>query len=148
MKDLKTLEQKYLELGKEIEALKTRYYLGKKSNQVVKFTDLTTGEIVKQSNIKYPDGVGKISQDYIPYTDTEVWQQLEVCTITGFFDGQLVWCWNESDTHSRVLRFYQVRGTKTFSYNGKIHGAKYKNYEAYEGNYPQWALDAFDTLER
>ena len=57
MKNLKELEQKYLELGKEIEALKKQnteeeeiaypiYCKLKYSSLVVKFTALQTGEVV------------------------------------------------------------------------------------------------------
>ena len=156
MKNLKELEQKYLELGKEIEALKNQvtekeeinypiYCKLKYSSLVVKFTKLKFGEVVV--NDKY-DNVGDKSTTWTSHTDTDVWQQLDVCEETGFFDGQLVWCWDNDETHSRHLRFYDVRNKCAFYDDGNRNGYSYKNYEPFEGNYPDWALEAFQTLER
>ena len=156
MKNLKELEQKYLELGKEIEALKNQvtekeeinypiYCKLKYSSLVVKFTKLQFGEVVV--NNKYYK-VEEISNEWRTHTDTDVWQQLDVCEKTGFFDGQLVWCWDNDETHSRHLRFYDIRNKCAFYDDGNRNGYSYKNYEPFEGNYPDWALEAFQTLER
>ena len=156
MKNLKELEQKYLELGKEIEALKKQntekkeftypiYFKFKNCSLVVKFTGLQSGEVVVNS--KHYD-VGDKSTTFRSYTDSDVLQQLNVCEKTGFFDGQLIWCWDNDETHSRHLRFYDVRNKCAFYDDGKRNGYSYKNYEPFEGNYPDWALEAFQTLER
>ena len=156
MKNLKELEQKYLELGKEIEALKKQsiekeevkypiYCKSKSSLFVVKFQGLHSGEVI----ISYiGNSVGYKSTTWVSHTDSDTWQQLEVCEKTGFFDGQLVWCWNKYLTHIRHLRFYDTKNKCTYSYNGDKDGGKYDNYEPFEGNYPDWALEAFQTLER
>ena len=155
MKNLKELEQKYLELGKEIEALKKQsekeefkypiFCKLKDSSLVVKFTDLRTGEVVV-NNINH-DVRTKIS-DYRTHKNTNVWQKLDVCKKTGFFDGQLVWCWDNNETHFRLLRFYDVKNKCVYQVNGNRDGVIYDNYESFEGNYPDWALEAFQTLER
>ena len=155
MKNLKELEQKYLELGKEIEALKKQsekeefnYPIFCKlidSSLVVKFTELTTGEVV-MNNSYY--SVGDKGNDWRIHTDTTVWQQLDVCEKTGFFDGQLVWCWENNQTHFKCLRFYDAKNKCTYYSDGKKDGAFYENYAPFEGNYPDWALEAFKTLER
>ena len=156
MKNLKELEQKYLELGKEIEALKKQnteeeeiaypiYYKLKKSSLVVKFTGLQSGEVVVNSK-HY--NIGDKSTTYRSHTDTKTWQQLDVCEKTGFFDGQLVWCWDNDDTHHRSLRFYKVKYKCTYQFDGTKDGHDYDNYEPFEGNYPDWALEAFQTLDR
>ena len=155
MKNLKELEQKYLELGKEIEALKKQsekeeikypiFCKNRDSSLVVKFTGLQSGEVVVNSKLY---NIGEKSTTYRSHTDSDVWQQLEVCEKTGFFDGQLVWCWDNDDTHHRSLRFYDVKYKCTYIFNGKKDGYNYNNYEPFEGNYPDWALDAFQTLER
>ena len=156
MKNLKELEQKYLELGKEIEALKKQnteeeeiaypiYCRGKVSNCVVKFTELQSGEVVV-NNKHY--NIGHKSTTWISHTDSDTWQQLDVCEKTGFFDGQLVWCWDNDDTHVRTLRFYYVKNKCTYQFDGTEDGHNYENYEPFEGNYPDWALEAFQTLER
>ena len=156
MKNLKELEQKYLELGKEIEALKKQntekeeitypiYYKLKKSSLVVKFTGLQSGEVVVNSK-HY--NIGDKSTTYRSHTDTKTWQQLDVCKETGFFDGQLVWCWDNDDTHVRALRFYDAKHKVAYMFDGNRDGYSFGNYEPFEGNYPDWALEAFQTLER
>ena len=156
MKNLKELEQKYLELGKEIEALKKQnvkkeefeypiYCKLKNSSLVVKFTDLRTGEIVINNE---RNSVGVKSNMFQSPMDTNVWQQLDVCEKTGFFDGQLVWCWENEFTHSKHLRFYDSKNKCAYDYSGNKGGFSYDNYEPFEGNYPDWALEAFQTLER
>ena len=155
MKNLKELEQKYLELGKEIEALKKQsekeeskypvFCKNKNSSLVVRFTSLREGEVVV--NNKYQD-TGDKHNDWIIDTYADTWQQLEVCEKTGFFDGQLIWCWDNEDTHYRILRFYDVKHKCTYQFDGTKDGCNYDNYAPFEGNYPDWALDAFQTLER
>ena len=155
MKNLKELEQKYLELGKEIEALKKQsekeeikypiFCKLKYSLLVVKFTALQTGEVVVNNGYY---NVGDKGNDWRKHTDTTVWQQLEVCEKTGFFDGQLIWCWDNDDTHVRTLRFYEVKRKCTYQFDGIKDGCNYDNYAPFEGNYPDWALEAFQTLER
>ena len=150
------LEQKYLELGKEIEALKKQntekeeikypiYCKLKGSSLVVKFTGLTLGKLVVNSK---HTKIEETFKEWRIFTDINTWQQLDVCEETGFFDGQLVWCWSDVNTHSRYLRFYDVKNKSTFYYNGTRDGTRFGNYEPFEGNYPDWALEAFQTLER
>ena len=155
MKNLKELEQKYLELGKEIEALKKQsekeefkypiYCKDKNSSRVIKFISLNLGKVV--INNKFCD-VGEEDTYWKNHIDNDIWQQLDVCEKTGFFDGQLVWCWEDDDTHSRILRFYEAKHKGTYQFDGTKDGCVYSNYEPFEGNYPDWALEAFQTLER
>ena len=156
MKNLKELEQKYLELGKEIEALKKQntekkeitypiYCKLKYSSLVVKFTELQSGEVVV--NDKYTNIGDKITT-WTSHTDTNSWQQLDVCEETGFFDGQLIWCWQNEFTHSKHLKFYDAKNKCTYCYDGTKGGHNYENYEPFEGNHPDWALKASQTLER
>jgi hypothetical protein len=155
MKNLKELEQKYLELGKEIEALKKQseieeftypiYFKNKYTSLVVKFTGLQSGEVVINED---EWNVGESSMTWIKHTNKDEWQKLDVCKKTGFFDGQLVWCWDNDDTHIRELRFYDVKYKCTYMFGGDKNGGEYDNYAPFEGNYPDWALEAFQTLER
>ena len=156
MKNLKELEQKYLELGKEIEALKKQnteeekiaypiYCKLKDSSLVVKFTGLRNGEVVINEE---RHSVLRKRNDWIKHTDTNQWQKLDVCKKTGFFDGQLVWCWYNNDTHVKYLKFYDAKHECTYQFDGNRYGSVFDNYEPFEGNYPDWALEAFQTLER
>ena len=156
MKNLKELEQKYLELGKEIEALKNQvtekeeikypiYCKLKDSSLVVEFKGLKQGKTVVNNTF---NNVGKKSFTWKNHSETNTWQQLDVCEKTGFFDGQLVWCWDNNDTHVKCLKFYDAKNECTYHYDGTEDGHNYENYEPFEGNYPDWALEAFQTLER
>ena len=156
MKNLKELEQKYLELGKEIEALKNQvtkkeeikypiYCKLKDSSLVVKFTGLRQGKTVVNNTF---NNVGNKSSVWQNHSETNIWQQLDVCKKTGFFDGQLVWCWDNDDTHVKGLKFYDAKNECTYQFDGTEDGHNYDNYEPFEGNYPDWALKAFQTLER
>ena len=156
MKNLKELEQKYLELGKEIEALKKQnteeeeitypiYCKLKGSSLVVKFTGLTLGKLVVNSK---HTKIEETFKEWRIFTDINTWQQLDVCEETGFFDGQLVWCWDYNNAHYRTLKFYDAKNECTYCYDGTRAGDYYCNYEPFEGNYPDWALEAFQTLER
>lgn len=153
MKNLKELEQKYQELGQEIERLKKSevkypiYCVYKDNNLIVKFNSLKCGTVVMQ------DGdwdVGEEGVDWIRHTNTDTWERLEVCPKTGFFDRQLVWAWDNDDTHQRSLRFYCVKYKHAYMYNGtsNYYYTHYDNYEPYEGNWPEWAQEAFKTLEK
>ena len=161
MVNLKELEKKYLELGKEIEALKKQntekeelkytsyrypmYCKNKNSSLVVKLTASDEGEVIVNNK---NHNRGEFRKTWSDYNKSDVWQQLDVCEKTGFFDGQLVWCWDYIHTHSRILRFYDVKNECIYCYDGCKGGNHYDNYESFEGNYPEWALEAFQTLER
>ena len=93
MKNLKELEQKYLELGKEIEALKKQstekkefeypiYCKLKDSSLVVKFKGLKNGKPVVNNTF---NNVGNKSYIWQNHTDINTWKQLDVCEKTGFF---------------------------------------------------------------
>lgn len=156
MRNLKELEQKYLELGKEIEVLKKQntekeefnypiYCKLKDSSLVVKFTGLLLGEVIVNNGFYE---VGETTTKRISHTDTKICQQLDVCEKTGFFDGQLVWCWDDADSHIRHLKFYNAKNKCTYSCSGIKCGYNYKNYEPFKGNYPDWVLEAFKILKR
>ena len=154
MKNLKELEQKYLELGKEIEALKKQsekeefeypiFCKLKDSSLVVKFKGLNQGKTPFHNTF---NNVGNKSSVWQNHTDTNAWQQLDVCEKTGFFDGQLVWCWDNDDTHVVTLRFYDTKNKCTYQFDGTEDGHDYDNYEPFEGNYPDWALEALKLIK-
>lgn len=149
MKKLKKLEKKYAELGKEIEQLKNKveYYYDMYNDVIFKVNFSTKiGRAVKQSTICSVD-LREFDCTVLDFSLSH-FEKLEVCEKTGLFDGQLVWAWDEGYTHTRILRFYDVKNNTTFTYHGKRDGCTYSKYEAYEREYPQWALEAFKTLVR
>ena len=106
---------------------------------------MNEGKVVVNSRY---DSIGEYRTNWHDYNNNNVWQQLDVCEETGFFDGQLVWCWDNNDTHIRYLKFYDAKHECTYQCDGNRYGSVFDNYEPFEGNYPDWALEAFQTLER
>jgi hypothetical protein len=62
-------------------------------------------------------------------------------------DKQLVWCWDNTDKCQRVLRFYDAKNRRAYSYNGERSGVAWDNYKPYEGEYPDWVKEAYKILE-
>lgn len=150
MKDLKELEKKYAELGKEIEALKSEvqypiYCLSKVTGAIVKFDGLKSGVFMKKSEDFV---VGKLYKYLTPHTNTENWQQLPVCPKTGFYDMQPIWCWEDNYTHTRTLMFFDAKNSDAFSYYGRRNGSNWDNYAPFEGEWLDWMNEAFNTLEK
>lgn len=153
--NLQELEQKYHELGKEIERLKNSevqypiYCRSLITNVIVKFSGINEGTVIKSgTSHDIPEQTfGFVYDGWTDHTDKYVWQQLKLCPKTGFYDGQLVWCWDRHSTHERVLRFYDVKNRRVFCGQGKRGGWDWNNYEAFKGDYPYWAHKAFETLD-
>ena len=56
--------------------------------------------------------------------------------------------WDYNNAHYRTLKFYDAKNECVYQFNGNRNGIFYHNYKPFEGNYPDWALEAFQTLER
>lgn len=118
------------------------------SGKVVKFTGQRSGILVKNaSNGTGAERVGQGSSSYMRHNDEKIWKPIPVCLKTGFFRGQLVWAWDDDHTHFRVLAFYDVENSCLFSIDGRKNYLAYDNYLPFEGNWPDWALEAYETLE-
>jgi len=62
-------------------------------------------------------------------------------------DKEPIWCWNAGDISKRTLRFWDAKGSATFSFRGERGGlSEYKNYEKVQ-HVEQWMLDAQAKLE-
>lgn len=153
--ELQELKQQVAQLSKKIEILEAKeketikypiYCLQQDIGLVVKFTKLREGVVVKNGD---DYNVNQYYNDWVPHTAIENWTQLEVCPTRGLFDGQLVSCYyHRLFTHSRVLAFFDAKNQRAFSVTGDRIGENYDIYEPYEGNYPEWAQEAFNTLKR
>ena len=139
------------ELGKLIEDSKKSEYpvycLHLPTNKIVKFTDLSEGVVVKSGSDWRAYPIGKESKVLIEHTYKNIWKLLPVCPKTGFFHGQLIWTWGIDHTHLRILSFYDAENSGVFSIRGKKYKLAYDNYLPFEGNWPDWALEAYKTLE-
>ena len=116
------------------------------SDMIVKFTSLKEGIVVKDGKGPWPVGH---KADNWTYCDSKVdWTPIPVCSKTGLFHGQLVWAWDKKHTHTRKLVFYDAENSRSFSIGGKKYSlASYDNYAPFEGNWPDWASEAYKTLE-
>ena len=138
------------ELSKLIEDSKDPLYpiycLYLPTGKIVKFTDLTEGVVVKSGSDRNVYPIGQESKRLIEHTHKNAWKPVPVCSKTGFFHGQLVWAWDDAQTHSRITVFYNAENSHIFSLRGKKLSFTYDNYAPFEGNWPDWALEAYKTL--
>ena len=111
------------------------------TNKIVRFTDLSEGVVVKSGSDWRAYPIGLESECFID------WKPLPVCPKTGFFHGQLVWVWDNDHTHFRILAFYDAENSCLFSIYGEKDSLAYDNYLPFEGNWPDWALEAYKTLK-
>jgi hypothetical protein len=94
------------------------------------------------------------------------WEQMKwsekgtACTYTGLKemnitheewipqDKELVWCWNGSYEFFRYVKFYDAKNASTFDgETGERYSSKWDNYAPFEGEWPQWAKDAYKRLK-
>ena len=50
-------------------------------------------------------------------------------------------------THARRVVFYDAENSCSFSRQGEKNSFVYDNYLPFEGNWPDWALEAYKTLK-
>ena len=138
------------ELNKLIEGSKDPLYpiycLHLPTNKIVKFTGLSEGVVVKSGSDRDMYTIGPESKRLIEHIYKNTWKPVPVCPKTGFFHGQLVWAWEDDYTHYRALCFYDVKNSSAFSVSG-IGNISYDNYAPFEGNWPDWVLESYKTLE-
>ena len=139
------------ELNKLIEGSKKPLYpiycLHLPTGKIVKFTDLSEGVVVKSGSDRNIYPIGLESKRLIEHTHKNVWKLLPVCPKTGFFHGQLVWTGGINHIHLRIVAFYDAENSCLFSLRGKNNNFVCDNYLPFEGNWPDWALEAYKTLE-
>ena len=62
-------------------------------------------------------------------------------------DKELVWCWDDDFTTGRILGFYDAVNQCIFTMVGKRDGDEYVRYAPFEGEYPEWAKEAYKKLQ-
>ena len=152
MTNIEELETKYQELGKEIEKLKARedypkFFKHRTNNgYIVKFTGLEKGEEVYSPTISH---IGFTSDTWAAHTNTDLWEEIPHDKTTGLYHKQLVWCWDGLWTHLKQLRFYDVRSSCSFYWDGSGDSAEFDNYAPYDWSCAfinEWAIEAVKTL--
>jgi len=127
----------------------TKYPIFKRnvnSGLIVKFTGLGTGKVVWKGDQSM--FIGFKSNGFFPHTN-KTWEDVAYDEERDLFDGQPVYCWNNEDTHSRNIRFYDVLYKTVYNYKGYRRGPVFGNYEAVrQEHYTPWMLEAFETLKR
>ena len=61
-------------------------------------------------------------------------------------DKALIECWDDANTHTRTLRFYDAINECTFYSDGKRNGSVWDNYKVIK-KLPKWAKEAQKALE-
>ena len=147
MNNLEILEQKYKELGEEIARFKNPFEYpilkrNPKNGDIIKFISLKMGIIVMTKD----DDLGhtcEFTEHPHPY-----WEDVPYSRELDLYQGQPVYCWDDRDTHSKTLRFYDAVSKCAFTYYGKADGGEFSSYEAVEiANYTKWMIEAFYTLK-
>jgi hypothetical protein len=115
---------------------------------VVKFIAKNTGVVVVAgSSGSEMTSLGFSFDKWIPHTDENFWQPIVYDEERGIADKQLCEC-SESDTHIRIVGFYDAKNKCLFSFNGRRNGFSYDNYCPIPYvKYPDWAKEAQSTLE-
>ena len=63
-------------------------------------------------------------------------------------DKELVWCWDDGTEFGRQLRFFDVKNNCTFGrMEGRRGETRWRYYEPFDGELPEWAKEARKKLE-
>jgi hypothetical protein len=110
------------ELGQYWEGREMRYFkpLHPNTQIILSNGEINTNEITKECNFGYDKTIK---------------------------DKDLVWCWDNDDTHMKYLKFYNEAGRRSYTSEGRRLGKTFHQYEKFIGEYPDWALSALKTLE-
>lgn len=91
--------------------------------------------------------LGSDSEAWIAHTDTDNWEPVPYDKERDLWHGQPVYCWDDDETHSKTVRFYNAPQKSVFSYDGDNVGITLDNYEAVPiKHYEPWIFNAYQTL--
>jgi hypothetical protein len=77
-------------------------------------------------NLTRPNGY---TEYYIqPHTDSTIWEQIPYDKEKVLYHKQLIYCWQNDDTHTVSLRFYDAINRCAFSLDAKLAGKDFQNY--------------------
>ena len=89
---------------------------------------------------------GKYLEDYhdaecllFPSKEQRDWSKFEA----PIPDKALVWCWDDCYLYERALRFFDAKNQVSFScLKGDRGGMVYDHFELFQGEEPEWAIEA------
>lgn len=150
LKNIDFTEEEIAEIVAKYSKPNVEYPLFKRSQVngvIVKFNCLTGGRVVWKGSSKL--SIGDYSDDFICHTDTAAWEDVAYDRERGLFDGQIIECWDDENTHDRIIRFYDAVNKCTFNHYGVRKGFLYKNFKALDHKfYQEWMIEAYKTLEK
>jgi len=105
-----------------------RCFKSKYVGVIVLFTGLRQGAIIKG---EAQDGyvVGKQHDSWTPHTDITVWEEIPYDKVHGFYEKQLVYCWEHDDTHGAYVRFWDAKNSQPYAHGG-ANGVRWRYYSA------------------
>lgn len=92
---------------------------------IVEFVGLEEGTVVKERGIS-THSIGYKSTDWTPHTNSEAWTQ--VPNPNELQDKDLVYCWDDENTHVINIRFYDGINKCSYCYDGKRGCTTWENY--------------------
>jgi len=119
---------------------------GTDKEYIVKFTDLTTGEVV----FAMPDApylVGVKANDWTAHTNNDKWQDVLYDKEKDLYDKQPILCWNNNYKTTKHIKFYDALNKCIFDYNGKGNGCRYDNYIPYPHPEDNFIIEMYKNLK-
>ena len=101
----------------------------KLTGEVVVFTGIKKGEVLKVDKDEYYH-LGCKSENFHPHTNKNIWEEIPYDKERGFYHKQLVYCWDNCDTHIVNMQFYDVFNGTVYAYQGSDLESFYDNYSA------------------
>lgn len=104
--------------------------VGKEDKAIILFDGIESGVVLKQGDHPMSRVIGETYGHWIDHTDS-YWTQIPYDREKGFYHKQPVYCWQDEDTHSATLRFYDAENKESvFAFNGSKLYSEYDNYSA------------------
>jgi hypothetical protein len=138
------LRAKIDELEASLKEDKFEYPICKKdrdSDLLVLFTGLNSGKIIRDNEIFEK---GDFSDTWAKHTHTGEWEDYPYDKKRGLYHKQMVYCWDNNDTHAVHIRFYNAIKKCAFPFNGSHFGISFHNYST---TMPDFLKEAYKTLK-
>ena len=120
-------------------------YMQSSRGYIIKFTDLRTGEVIKQGE-GTPDELGYIYNHWTRHQDRSVWTPIAFNKERGLYDKQLVWCTYNHSKGMPSLLFYDAINDSAFYSDGGRNGPIPKSLTPATVDEP-WVQVAYNKLQ-